>query len=71
MLMQYYVTKQIPLGNNRKLQRVRLHHRVGSRYLHSHASLKWYNLSLYDSTIFLNCIHAHIITILMETIVSS
>ena len=33
MLMQYYMTKQIPFGTNRKLQRVGLHPRVGSRYL--------------------------------------
>ena len=38
--MQYCVTKQISLGTNRWLQRVGLHHRVSSRYLHSHASLK-------------------------------
>ena len=44
MMAQHSVTKQIPLKANHQLQRVRLHRRVGTKYLHSHASVVYYML---------------------------
>ena len=44
MMVQHSVTKQIPLKANRKPQRVRLHRRVGTKYLHSHAYVVYYML---------------------------
>ena len=42
MMAQHSVTKQIALKANRKPQCVRLHRRVGTKYLHSHAYVVYY-----------------------------